>query len=166
MTMRSLAPWRWGNRTVPSTGTDSLDMFQQEMNRLFDEFFKGFGLQTSGQAAEAVISFAPQVDMTEDANEIRVCAELPGIDEKDIDLNVSRDSLTIKGEKKEGKELKEKESYYMERSYGSFKRVIPLPTEINPDKAEAVFSKGVLTITMPKALKEKKEQKKVEVKST
>jgi HSP20 family protein len=163
--MRSLAPWRWGSRNLPSTGADPLDLFQREMNRLFDDFFKGFGLQTTGQA-EAYVSFAPQIDMTEDASEIRVSAELPGIDEKDIDLNVSRDSLTIKGEKKEVKEEKGKESYYMERSFGSFKRVLPLPAEINPDKVEATFSKGVLTITLPKAVKEKKEQKKIAVKSS
>jgi HSP20 family protein len=88
------------------------------------------------------------------------------MDEKNIDINLSREALTIKGEKREEKEGKGQESYYAERSFGSFSRVIPLPAEVNPDKAEATFSKGVLTITMPKVHEEKKDQKKIEVRAS
>ena len=102
--------------------------------------------------------------MTEDENSIYVTAELPGLDEKEIDINLSKDSLTIKGEKREEREEKGKESYYMERSFGTFSRVIPIPVEVNPDKVEATFKKGVLNITLPKAQKEKKEQKKIKIK--
>jgi HSP20 family protein len=167
MATRSLSPFRWGRKNVPaSTEVSPLDAFQQEMNRLFDDFFKGFGLRPSMESVESFGAFAPQVDMSEDDKSIKVIAELPGIDEKDIDINLSKDSLTIKGEKKLEKEQKGEQSYYAERSFGSFTRVIPLPTEVNPDKAEASFTKGVLTVSMPKMHEEKKEQKKIEIKSS
>jgi HSP20 family protein len=167
MAMRSLSPFRWGRKNVPaSTEVSPLDAFQQEMNRLFDDFFKGFGLRPSMESVEFFGAFAPQVDMSEDDKSIKVIAELPGIDEKDIDINLSKDALTIKGEKKLEKEQKGEQSYYAERSFGSFTRVIPLPTEVNPDKAEASFTKGVLTVSMPKMHEEKKEQKKIEIKSS
>jgi HSP20 family protein len=169
MSTRSLTPWRWGRRNVPAgreVEASPLDAFQREMNRLFDDFFKGFGLRPFGEEMEAAGAFYPQIDMTEDEKSIYVTAELPGLDEKDIDINLSKDSLTIKGEKKEEKEEKGKESYYMERSFGSFTRVLPIPADINPDKVEATFRKGVLNITLPKVQKEKKEQKKIEIKSS
>lgn len=166
MAMRSLAPWRWGRGNVPSTEISPFDAFQREMNRLFDDFFKGFGLSGTAQEAGAAGMFVPQVDMTEDEKSVRVAAELPGMDEKNIDINLSRDSLTIKGEKREEKEEKGQESFYTERSFGSFSRVVPLPAEVDPDRAEATFSKGVLLITMPKVRPEKKEQKKIEVKTS
>lgn len=169
MAMRPLTPWRWGRRTVP-VGREyevaPLDAFQREMNRLFDDFFKGFGLRPPAEGAESLGVFSPQVDMSEDENSIRVTAELPGMDEKDIDINLTKDALAIRGEKKEEREEKGKESYYMERSYGSFTRVLPVLSEIDPDKVEATFAKGVLNIVLPKIQKEKKGQKKIEIKST
>ena len=134
------------------------------MNRLFDDFFKGFGLPSTAQGAGALGMFVPQVDMTEDEKSIKVTAELPGMDEKNIDINLGRDSLTIKGEKKEEREEKGQESYYAERSFGSFQRVIPLPAEVNPDQAEATFVKGVLTVTMPKPAGEAAKTRRIDVK--
>jgi len=167
MAMRSLSPFRWGRRNVPaSTELSPFDAFQQEMNRLFDDFFKGFGGRPSAEAGGALAAFTPQIDMTEDDKSVKVTAELPGMNDKDIDINLSRDSLTIKGEKREEREERGEQTYYAERSFGSFTRVIPLPTEVNPDKAEANFSNGVLTVSMPKMHEEKKEQKKIEIKSS
>lgn len=167
MAMRSLSPFKWGRRNVPaSTELSPLDAFQQEMNQLFDDFFRGFGLKPSPETAGALSAFTPQIDMSEDDKSVKVIAELPGMNEKDIDINLSKDSLTIKGQKKEEKEQKGEQTYYAERSFGSFTRVIPLPTEVNPDKAEANFSNGVLTVSMPKMHEEKKEQKKIEIKSS
>lgn len=169
MAMRPLTPWRWGRRNVPA-GREfelaPLDAFQREMNRLFDDFFKGIGLRPFAEGTEIEGVFSPQVDMREDEHSIKVTAELPGMDEKDIDINLTKDALTIRGEKKEEREEKGKESYYMERSYGSFTRVLPVPSEIDPEKVEATFAKGVLNIVLPKVQKEKKEQKKIEIKST
>ncbi len=166
MDMRSLTPWRWGRPHVPAAQTSPLDLFQQEMNRLFDDFFKGFGVRTLGGEGEAAGTFVPQIDMAEDTKEIKVTAELPGMDEKSIDINVSKDVLTLKGKKEEQKEQKGEQMYYAERSFGSFTRVIPLPAEVNPDKAEATFSKGILNITLPKIQKEKQAHKKIEVKAS
>ena len=97
--------------------------------------------------------------------EIKVSAELPGMDEKDIDVSLTRDTLTIKGEKKEEKEDTGKDYYKMERSYGSFTRSIPLPVEVDTDKVQATFKKGVLEITLPKTAKAIQETKKVPVKA-
>lgn len=167
MAMKSLSPFRWGRRNVPAgTELSPFEAFQKEMNQLFDDFFRGFGLTPSTGEGGALSAFNPQIDMSEDDKSVKVKAELPGMSDKDIDINLSKDALTIKGQKKEEKEEKGEQTYYAERSFGSFTRVIPLPTEVNPDKAEANFSNGILTISMPKMHEEKKEQKKIEIKST
>ncbi len=169
MAMRPLTPWRLGRRSLP-VGREyemtPIDAFQREMNRLFDDFFKGFGMKTAGEEMEELGTFVPRVDMAEDENAFRVTAELPGMDEKDIDINLTREALTIKGEKKEEREEKGKGNYYMERSYGSFTRVLPVPGDIDPDHVEASFKNGVLNIVLPKVHTEKKDQKKIEIKSS
>jgi HSP20 family protein len=102
--------------------------------------------------------------VSETDKEIKVSAELPGMDDKDIDVSLTRDALTIKGEKKEEKEDKGKDYYKMERSYGSFTRSIPLPVEVDTDKVQATFKKGVLEITLPKTAKAIQETKKIPIK--
>ena len=108
----------------------------------------------------------PSVDVKESEKEFTIRAELPGVDEKDIDVTVTADSVTIKGEKKEEKEDKGKNYYYMERSYGSFNRVIPLATETEAGKAEASFKNGVLNITIPKSASAKAKGTKVPIKAS
>lgn len=137
-------------------------LFRSEMNRLFDNFFRGVDIEPFEKRFGA---FQPDIDVTETDKEIKVSAELPGMDDKDIDVSLTKDSLTIKGEKKEEKEEKKKDYYRMERSYGSFSRTISLPIEIDADKAKAQFKKGVLTITLPKTTKAIKETKKISVKA-
>ena len=140
--------------------------FQREMNRLFDNFFGGFSLSPwTPLERGAAVAFTPRVDVSETDKEIKVSAELPGMEEKDIDISLTRDTLTIKGEKKEETEEKGKDYYRMERSYGSFTRSIPLPVEVDTNKVEAVFKKGVLEITLPKTAKAISETKKVTVQS-
>ena len=166
--MKYLTPFRWTRRNLPAGReyeAHPLDVFQREMNRLFDDFFKGAGLKPWSEEMEDIGAFNPQVNMTEDDKSITVSAELPGLEEKDIEISLSKDSLTIKGEKKEENEHKGKEAYYMERSYGAFTRVLPIPKEVNTEKAEASFKKGVLTITLPKLEKEKQSQKKIKIKT-
>jgi len=168
MTMRYLTPFRWGRRSLPvnrEAETYPLDAFQREMNRLFDDFFKGTGLKPWAEEMESLGAFTPQVNMVEDEKSIQVSAELPGLDEKDVEISLSKDSLTIRGEKKEEAEHKDKGAYYMERSFGSFTRVLPMPKDVNTEKAEATFKKGVLTITVPKLEKEKQSQKKIKIKT-
>jgi HSP20 family protein len=124
--------------------------FQQEMNRLFNDFFGRSALEPFGAFGEAWDAFSPRVDVSETDKAVVVSAELPGLDEKDIDLSLSHGLLTISGEKKQEKEKKGRNTYLVERSYGSFQRSIALPTEVETDKVDAVFKKGVLTITLPK----------------
>ena len=138
--------------------------FQQEMNRLFDDFFKGTGLDTFGVFAEGWDLLRPPVDVVETDKEIRVTAELPGLDEKDIHVSLARDVLTISGEKRQEKEERGRNYYRAERSYGSFRRSIELPGQVQPDKVDAVFRKGVLTITLPKTEAGQK-RKKIAIKT-
>jgi HSP20 family protein len=137
-------------------------LLRQEMNTLFDNFSRGFEMEPfMGRFS----TFSPSVDVKESDKEIKVSAELPGMEDKDINVSLTKDSLTIKGQKKEEKEDKGKDFYKMERSYGSFMRTIPLPSEIDTDKVKAEFRKGVLTVTLPKTAKAIKETKKISVKA-
>jgi HSP20 family protein len=153
-----------GEKSVPARREDygPFSLFRSEMNRLFDNFFHGFDMEPFEKQYGV---FHPKIDVTETDKEIRISAELPGIDNKDIDVSLTKDSLTIKGEKKEEKEEKKKDYYRMERSYGSFSRTIPMPVEIDTEKAKAQFKKGVLTVTLPKTAKAIKEKKKIQIKS-
>lgn len=161
MTLKDLMPF--GKKEVPvrRERDHPFALFRKEMDSLFDNFFRGFDLQTFAGTSGA---FSPKVDVTEDEKEIRVNAELPGMDEKDIDVSLSMNSLTISGEKREEKEEKGKGYYQMERSYGSFSRTIPLPAEIDESAVRANFKKGVLSITLPKTAKAV-ETKKITVKA-
>jgi HSP20 family protein len=107
----------------------------------------------------------PRVDIKEEDKEIIVSAELPGMDQKDIDLTVSNDSVRISGERRHEKEEEEKGFYRHERFCGSFDRVIDLPAEVDENKAEAEFSKGVLTIRLPKTEEAQAKQRKIKIKS-
>ncbi|GIK40693.1 MAG: hypothetical protein BroJett011_45260 [Chloroflexota bacterium] len=114
---------------------------------------------------ESFGDFSPRVDVTENEKEVRITAELPGLEEKDIDVSLSNDVLTISGEKKAEREDKGDNYYRMERSYGSFHRSIPLPTEVDTDHCDATFKNGVLQITLPKVhLKES--AKKITIKAS
>jgi HSP20 family protein len=138
-------------------------LLRQEMNRLFDNFFSGFEMEPF--MGRRLGAFSPSVDIKESDKDIRVSAELPGMEDKDINVLLSKDSLTIKGEKKEEKEDKGKDYYRMERSYGSFSRTIPLPAEVDTDKVKAEFKKGLLTVTLPKTAQAIKQTKKIPVKT-
>ncbi len=168
MAITSLLPWKQGEKNVAIQRADNpVYSLQQEMNRLFDDFFsadfgltpfKGFGL------SEGFGAFNPSIDVTENDKEIKVSAELPGLSEDDIEVSLSGDTLTISGEKKAEKEDKGKNYYKMERSYGSFRRVIPLPCEVETDKVNAAFKKGVLNIVLPKTPQAQKAVKKIAIK--
>lgn len=161
MTLRELMPFT--KRTVPvkRDRENPFSLLRHDMDTLFDDFFRGFEMEPSFGSHGR---FSPKVDITESDKEIRVSAELPGMDEKDIDITLNNDSLTIKGEKKEEKEDKGKDYYRMERSYGTFCRTIPLPVEIETDKVNAQYKKGILTVKIPKSVKAIEEKKKITVK--
>ncbi|HVN24803.1 MAG TPA: Hsp20/alpha crystallin family protein [Syntrophorhabdales bacterium] len=140
--------------------------FQWEMNKLFDDFFGGLQLSPWAPVEKRMSAvFTPHVDVSETDKEIKVSMELPGMDEKDVEVSLTRDTLTIKGEKKQETEDKGKDYYRMERSYGAFTRTIPLTVEVDTDKVQASFKKGVLDITLPKTARAIKETKKIPVKA-
>jgi len=141
--------------------TNPVHEFRQAMDRLMENFFDGFDTRHFGRRSDA---FVPQVDVVDTDKEIRVSAELPGLDEKDIEVSLTREALTIKGEKREEKEEKGKDYYRSERSYGSFTRIIPLPVEIDAEKVAASFKKGVLTVKLPKTKQAINETRKVSIK--
>ncbi|SMD05834.1 Hsp20/alpha crystallin family protein [Novosphingobium sp. B1] len=117
------------------------------MNRLFDDVFRGFGVPALGGWGRSLEW--PTIELSETDKEIRVTAELPGIDEKDVDISVDDNVLSIRGEKRS--ETEDKERGYSERSYGRFERHIGLPRGVEQDRTSATFKKGVLTIVLPKS---------------
>ncbi len=145
--MRSLIPSQWSPswmRNLPAqSGRDPFALLHQEMNRLFDTF---------GGLAENAFgdNMSPRIDVSETDKEIDIDAELPGIDEKDLDITLAGDVVTIRGEKRSEREQKNKNYYVSERSYGSFARSIPLPFDADPKNVSAKFDKGVLHIAIPK----------------
>lgn len=162
MAIRNLVPFGKKNLPVRREDENPFALLRREMDSLFDNFFRGFDLEPFFEKRMGV--FSPRIDVSENDKEIKISAELPGMDEKDIDVSLQNDMLTLKGEKKEEKEDKGKDYYRMERSFGSFSRTIPLPVEVETDKIEAKFKKGVLTITLPKTAKAVAETKKIPVK--
>jgi HSP20 family protein len=139
------------------------DVLHREMDRLFDAFAGGhmepFSLLEMRDAG-----FSPRINVTEDDESINISAELPGMDEKDIELTVGKDAVILTGEKKSEKENKGKGYYRMERSYGTFSRTIPLSSEVDEDRVEARFSRGVLNVKLPKTVEAQSAYKKVEIK--
>jgi len=166
MVKKNLLPSLWKGTSVPVSRVDSsLSSFQQRMNDLFDDFFRGFPLTSPCALDDRFGAFNPSIDVKEGDKEIVVKAELPGLEEKDIEILLADDALTIKGEKKEEKEDQGKNYYHMERTYGSFHRVIPLPVEVDTKKVEATFKNGVLNVVLPKTEKAKAAGKKISIKT-
>lgn len=149
MPITDLIPWKHDKAPVQEEkGLAPYDV-QQDMRRLFDEFFRGWGLAPLSDW-EPWEEFTPRVDVVESERDFQVSAELPGMDEKDVEVTLAHNTLTIKGHKQAEKEERGKNYTHVERSYGSFHRSIPLPCEVDADKVSAVFKKGVLSITLPK----------------
>jgi len=154
MAIRDLIPWsRQENRLPVSVsaerdrGDHPLLSLHRDVNRLFDEVFRGFGVPSTGGFSSSLAW--PNLELGETDKEVRITAELPGLDEKDVDITVEEGMLTLRGHKKA--EVEDKDRGYTERSYGRFERRIGLPRGIERDKATATFRNGVLTITMPKS---------------
>lgn len=132
---------------------------QREIDRLFEDFSRGFPTI----AGNGAIALMPSMDVTETDKEIEITAELPGLEEKDVHINIADNILTIRGEKKAEKEQKDKNYRLVERSYGSFERTLELPEGVNADAIKANISKGLLKVTVPKPAPA--QAKKIEVKS-
>ena len=140
--------------------THDLTGMREEMNRLFDNFFSGLPERRKGLLES---EWAPSIDVAETDEEIVVTAELPGVKQEEVDITIADDVLILKGEKKEEKEVKEKNYHRIERSYGSFQRSISLPTGTEASKAKATYKDGILSVTIPKAEEAKPKQIKIDV---
>jgi HSP20 family protein len=110
-------------------------------------------------------SFSPRLDVSETDREYHITAELPGMDEKDVEISLSNNLLILRGEKKDERKDKQKDYFRMERSYGMFERAIPVPEGADLDKCEASFRKGVLTVTIPKSPEYQKERKRIPIRA-
>ncbi|WCS23880.1 Hsp20/alpha crystallin family protein [Methylobacterium sp. NMS14P] len=162
MSVRDLIPW---NRT-PAPAPTALSRepaspfltLHREMNRLFDDVFGGFG----GAPSLAGRGFGwPHVELTEADGALRVSAELPGLDETDVELLIADGVLTLKGEKRA--ETTDRDRGYSERSYGRFERSIALPVPVEEDRAEATFRNGVLTVTLPRAAEAPERRRRIAI---
>ena len=145
--MFELAPWK------PFGEVRSL---RREMDKLWEDFFGG------GELVAPESGWLPAVDISETKDAIKVKAELPGMEPKDVEISLTGDILTIKGEKKQKTESKDENYHRIETRYGSFSRAIRLPVAVQADKIEASYEKGVLSIVLPK--KEEVKPKQIEVK--
>lgn len=159
MAQHSLAPWRRSALSPSPFAGSPWGRLQDQFNRLFEDFWRDFD---EGEPLPAAY-VTPQMDVTEEDDAWRIAAEIPGVDEKDIELTVSDGVLTLAGEKKVDSEKKEKNWHMHERAYGSFRRSLRLPPGADLDKISAKFQNGVLEITVPKRPEAKQSARKIEI---
>ena len=164
--MKSITPWF--KRQLPMQRREEEHPFfslQKEMNQLFDHFQRNFDMPDFAFGDNSFGDFNPRIDMKDSDKEITVTAELPGIEEKDVQLKVNGDVLIISGEKRSEKEEDVKGHYKMERIYGSFSRSLLLPQEVDLDKCTATFKNGVLNVVLPKTKVSERTSKTIPVMS-
>lgn len=170
MSVKKWIPWNWFKNEEDSAGKSvpvqravvqerdhalgyPIERFHREIDRLFDQAFRGFGL-TPFEFNRPLLPglndgiLKPTLDLGATDKEYTVTLEIPGVDEKDVRLEIVNDTLTIQGEKKQEAEEKGKNYYRMERSYGSFQRMLSLPEDADQNDVTATFKNGVLTVTM------------------
>jgi HSP20 family protein len=165
MANRDLMPWTGGGLTP--LGRDPFFSFRREMDRLFDDFFTpvaGEG-RPFAKAQQAAALLRPDIDVDENDQVYTVTAELPGLAEKDIELNLRDNALTISGEKRSERNEEQGGRRYAERSFGRFERTIPFPTEVDSDRVDAAFRNGVLTVTLPKNEKAQDKTRRIAIRA-
>jgi HSP20 family protein len=153
MARNPLSPFRTGDLMGGGFGGDPFMSLHRQMNRLFDDAFRGSTGQmpsSQGQGGEGGM-LMPHMDVSETDRELKICAELPGVSEKDVDIRLEDDVLVIRAEKKFERKDEKENYHFIERSYGTFQRALRLPGPIDPDQVQARFENGVLTVTVPKS---------------
>ncbi|WP_310599820.1 Hsp20/alpha crystallin family protein [Desulfobulbus sp.] len=186
MELRKLAPWNWFNKEeeidhdVPvkhhgKSGYgadryyDPTFPIHRDIDRLFDRFFRGFAPADRGFFGRSSLGegllLKPRADLSATDAEYQLTVEIPGVADKDVSIDISNGTMTVKGEKRQEKEEKEKNYYRIERSYGSFQRVLSLPEDVDQEGIKAHFNNGVLTITMPRKATAKGAVKQIEISS-
>ncbi len=163
MTMRSLVPFGWSGSMLPdrAANVDPFVRLWSDVDRLFSDVFRGSGGLIE-QRPTGMIGLPFEVSET--GAELKVVAELPGVEEKDVSVELVGDVLTIKGEKKTEEERKDESYHLAERRYGTFSRTLRLPFAAEADKVQATFKNGVLTVTVPKPT-ELQQPQRIEVKA-
>jgi HSP20 family protein len=168
MNVRDLIPWGRGSSTTPSVYRDLEQnpflTLHREVNRLFDDMFRGFDVP--GPSLGRLSSWNatwPSVEVSETDKELRIVAEVPGLDEKDVEVLLADGAVTLRGEKRS--ETEDKDRQFSERFYGRFERRIPFGSEIEEDKVTAAFNNGVLTVTLPKSEKAQAKTKRIAISS-
>ncbi len=159
-----LPMWNRGRRNlVERSGEFEGPMagLQRDINRMFDEVWSRWERPFGGGFS---VAGGPRTDVVETDEAVEITFELPGMDERDVEITLTQDVLTIRGEKKAGREEKWKNYYMSERSYGAFHRSIPLPSGVDSDRAEARFDRGVLVVHLPKTAEDMERVKRIEIK--
>ena len=167
MNLGSLIPWRDKTQVDAHSDTyaDPFTSFRREVDRMFDDFFRsaGQGLQPWSAAWHAM---APRIDISDSDKDLLITAEMPGLDEKDFEVTLAGNLLTIKGEKKTENEDRNGNAYYVERRFGSFSRSVRLPFEAGDEQVEANYDRGVLTVRVPKPAEAQRHVRRIEVKAS
>jgi HSP20 family protein len=166
MPITDLIPWKRneGRGLTVRRRDDPILAIQEEMNRLFDDFITDpFAMNPSRALRTFGGSFIPSIDVSESEKEVTVTAEIPGMDENDIQVSFNQGTLAIYGEKQDEKEEKDRRFHRVERSFGSFRREIAMPCEVEGDKITATFKKGVLTVVLPKSSRSEVLGKRIQV---
>lgn len=187
MDIKKLAPWNWFKKEEEESGAhvpvkmaekhpqyseenylNPIVQLHREMDKLFENTFRGFGLSPFRSELFSPLTTSgllkPQVDIGANDKEYTITVEVPGVSEKDVQVEVSNNIMTIKGEKKQEKEEKDKDFYRIERSYGSFQRVLSLPEDADQTDIKATFKNGILKVRMPRRALPASEVKQIDVK--
>lgn len=171
MAIGEIVPWRWGGlrRLQEDRGFESFRTDMESLHRSLDRLFES---AWSGGFSPSLLSetwpkgeIVPRVDVTQDDKTFHVTMDLPGMTEKDVSVSLTERVLTIRGEKKEEKEAKDKEVYRRERAFGSFRRAFELPSDVDAGKIDAKFRNGVLTIDLPRTKEAQDRVKEIPVKA-
>lgn len=179
MDLEKFAPWNWFKKEEEKSGEivpvkrdesrSELPVYRHDLHREFDRLFdsirQGFGLGWTSTPFLKTEWLKPSLDIASDENAYSVKVELPGIDAGNIKIEYSGGTLRIKGEKAQEKEEKGKDFYRMERSYGSFQRILDLPEDVDENKITSRYKDGVLSISIPKKMLPKAETKQIEIKT-
>ncbi|MEX2631448.1 MAG: Hsp20/alpha crystallin family protein [Tistlia sp.] len=162
MELNSLIPWNRKTEIGRAVEEHPLASFQREMDRFFDEVWRRWDLAPSGGNR---FGWTPSTDVAENDAAVEMTMELPGLDEKDVEVTLEGDRLIVQGEKRQDRQQEEAGTGWLvsERRWGRFQRVMPLPPHVDRDKVAASFQDGVLKVTLPKTEEARRETRRIEV---
>jgi len=163
MANRDLTPYASGRTGLTPFARDPFSSFRREMDRLFDDFFAPAETRSFAGGGNGGVGISPSIDLDETEKVFELTAELPGLDQKDVELALRDNAIVLSGEKRQERQEGEGGRRWSERSFGRFERVIPLPEEVDADKVAATFRNGVLKVTLPKNPKAQDKTRRIEI---